>query len=1100
MKILNADSLKAVSATYVGDEFIDFAGVNAPIVTNDGYPYFVSDVMNSVIDVKSNKYSFFGLTSAMNTTDLLADDTIEISTVGPVALNLTVSGDLVLGVDPQSEIVWVDILDDEAILINLDHVASLSGDNYYILNYRNTVLSLDVSDEIYFGTYIGGNGQHFRIVDGISNTIKLQTPDGRFANWGGAESFRGYRDLQPIDLYAETITEFTGYQTTNKWVRYENFYAPEYSTTPSILTVDDANSISAVPTSFILNAPLESIEVGDNSASIPFDMIPTKDFKTIASELSLIPTSGVSGADLVDFRDYKRIYTGGNQIGGYANINLGYSSDYSSVINFGGDKFTYFHFPKTAPEIVIQEAGLEFAGAFAGVIPEFSDRIYKRLANYDDMGWWGGGSHNGKQDGTWLCAWLSGGEDDTSEWVERYYNPGIITSEGALSAGGGEPTFEYVPNVTPYWDVVSDMTLEPGAYYRYYHVGNGGFEKILESLKGITDDNLVIQLSDFTLGNIVPDESGNDNYGYISNYENADVVTLDIGFGSEEQSAILLNGNSEVQVAYSPVLNVADTKSISSWIYSRDWANGRSSTLFTNYYKGGDKFEYMNHGLYYAYMVPNAEFDAERFTVIPSEISTSGDLIDYDGIDGNPVSVAIDLDGFQWAATYIAPTVEKPTGQTLLFKSTSSGRTLESASIDPNLFGEVAQLLIKDDNVGYMVDVDGEAKEFDLHDIKFTGVEYSIGSDYAFINISGDFDSQSGNVVDMDQFDDGVKCTIQGNVIHLDVDGIDLTNTFDLQTLKHVVCDDDKYYFVTTYDSFNTLRLHKLNRYDDADIEYSGMTGDSASINTPFITKESVEGTVRSVIYWVGKTTINRYFINDDGEMELINTVTSGNFEGTVNGDFSGYKLNKIIHKLNGSKPYLKYSVLLGEPPDARKETITYSADLLSDNWHYFAIIKDNPNISIYVDGKYATGVGGVTEDILYLTGSMLNIGGASDGSDPLFELLGLTNRDIDGGVSEFSIFNIALEEDDVKSLYLSKFSGNDDMEWVVNNGRKNFVEEFQNVFKFKKPGIKSQFLNVVVKNLDLTDEEKDVYEAYIRNEIDGLLPANIKMVNVIWR
>jgi formiminotetrahydrofolate cyclodeaminase len=73
-------------------------------------------------------------------------------------------------------------------------------------------------------------------------------------------------------------------------------------------------------------------------------------------------------------------------------------------------------------------------------------------------------------------------------------------------------------------------------------------------------------------------------------------------------------------------------------------------------------------------------------------------------------------------------------------------------------------------------------------------------------------------------------------------------------------------------------------------------------------------------------------------------------------------------------------------------------------------------------------------------------------------------------------------------------------MEWVIDNGNKNFVEEFQNVFKFKKPGIKSQFFNVIVKNLDLTDDEKVEYEAYIRSQVAGSLPANLKMVNIIWR
>jgi hypothetical protein len=1111
MKILNATDLKPVSASYAGDDSINIKGDNVRIETNDGYPYIKSTVMNSLVDAKTNKHSFFGMTSAMNAIDLLDDSDKIIETIGPVAISNDNTLDEILGADPQYNLVRVPLTDDQAVLFALEHYETDGGIEYYVMKYRDTAITIDPndSDEIVYANFGANADQLFQIIPIDSETVNFIAKDGRTMKYDADVDFH-FKTAQgetvdPSDL----SSEFEGYNTTNKWVRYENFYAPEYSTTPSILSVDDENSISGVETNFLLNAPYESIIIDGDSATIPFDIIPTKNFKTINSELSLIPTSGVSGSDLVDFRDYRRIYTGGNQIEGYANINLGYTSDYSSVITFKGDEFTYFHFPITAPEITIQNAGLEFAGAFAGVVPEFSDRIYKKLANYEDMVWWGGGEHHGVQDGTWLCAWLSGGDGENSVWVERYYNPGEISFENALTAesGGVVDDIEFVPNSEPVQDLVSTMTLEPGAYYRYYHVGNGGFEKILESLKGITDDNLVIQLSDFTLGNVVNDESSNNNDGFISNYENADEVTLDIGFGSEEQSAILLNGNSEVQVNSSTTLNVEDDKSISSWIYSRNWQNGRSSTLFTNYYKGGDKFEYMNHGLYYSYMVPNAEFNEERFTVIPSELSGADQLIDYNDIDGVPVSVAIDLDGFQWIATYIAPTVSNPTKQTLLFKLTSSGKVLESVSINPTDFDEeVAQLLIKDDNFGYLVDVTGEAYEFDIHDIKFTGTTYSIGTDYAYINMSGNFDSVGGNVLDLDQFDDGTLCTVQNdgaNGVRLHA-GSTIQPPFDFQTFKHVVCDDDKYYFATTYDVSGTLRLYKFNKDDDSIVEQSAMIGGSNSINAPFVTKEAIDGVVSTVIYWVGGNQINKYYINSDGEMELVLNFATDNFIGTVNGDFSGYKLNKIINKLNGSKPYLKYSALVGVPPDARKVVLTSPAEELSDNWHYFTIVKnsDEENITLYIDGETDPSkvLSGVPEGILYLTGSMLNIGGASDGSDPLFELLGLKDRDIDGGVSEFSIFSTVLSDTDVRSLYVSKFTGNDKMEWVVNNGKKDFVEEFQNMFKFKKPGIKSQFFNVIVKNLDLTDDEKAVYEAFIRTEIVGLLPANVKMVNVIWR
>jgi hypothetical protein len=442
--------------------------------------------------------------------------------------------------------------------------------------------------------------------------------------------------------------------------------------------------------------------------------------------------------------------------------------------------------------------------------------------------------------------------------------------------------------------------------------------------------------------------------------------------------------------------------------------------------------------------------------------------------------------------------------QTVLLKLTSSGQVLESINFKEF---EAKQLLIQNDNHGYMIDVDGTVKKFNLSTgDEIPGTPSIPSTDYAYISFTGELSAQGGNVLDMDTYNDGTLCTIQddgGVGVRLHI-GTSRTEQFTGQTPKHVVCDDDNYCFVTTYDSSN-IRLYMYERNDEATISEDAIavnTPASSAVNAPFITKESVDGVVQTVVYWVGETTLNRYFINEDNELQLIVSLNTEQFVGDINGDFSGYKLNKVISLVHNGKPYLKYSVLLDNDSTEPKFTMCHSAVDLSDNWHYFTITKDTEAglLSLYIDSVLDIEETNIFDPIWYLTGSMLNIGGASDGSDPLFEQLGLTNRDIDGGVSEFSIFSITLDANDVSSLYLSKFSGNDKMEWVVNNGKKNFVEEFQNVFKFKKPGIKSQFLNVIVKNLDLTDEEKEVYEVYIRTEIVGLLPANIKMVNIIWR
>ena len=116
MKILNATDLKPVSASYAGDEYITFDGDVTRITTNDGYPYIVSTLMNSLVDVSTNKYSFMGMTSAMNTTDLLSDISVDIETKGPLAISTTNTLESMIGADLQYNMVVTDFYSDECVM------------------------------------------------------------------------------------------------------------------------------------------------------------------------------------------------------------------------------------------------------------------------------------------------------------------------------------------------------------------------------------------------------------------------------------------------------------------------------------------------------------------------------------------------------------------------------------------------------------------------------------------------------------------------------------------------------------------------------------------------------------------------------------------------------------------------------------------------------------------------------------------------------------------------------------------------------------------------------------------------------------------------
>ena len=1112
MKIITASSIYPVSASYIADDNIEFNGDNELFVTNDGYSLFKSDVITNFKDISSNKNTVIGLSTKQTTTDLIHDTSITIGTKGPLAISPSNNVSSIYGIDDQYEMIVVSLYSPEAVLWSFRHFETINGEKFYTIYYRDQVISLDTNYKMYIDSFSNLDTQVFKLQVLSPDMFRFISRNGIIAiEPNGADFHLHLFDSEgnKVNPYSLT-TDMDGYNTINKWVQYDKFYQPEYNDSPSLLTVDENDSIDNILTNFILYAPFNSIEISGDYATIPLNIIPTKNFKTIGNELSLIPEVGIAGADLVDFREYNRIYTGGNQTEGYSNISLGYSSIYSDIILFKPDQYTYFHLPKTAQSLNIQNAGFDFAGATGGAVPKFTDRIYKKLANYENMIWWGGGSHHDKQNGTWLCAWLSG--SDTSQdniWMERYFDPGQITSEDALTIDNIEVNagFDYIPNGNPVQDVISTMTMEPGAYYKYYHIGSDGFEDMLTSFKGISDSDMSIQLSDFTTGDIINDDSFNNNDAMVYGIDNADQVTMDIGFGSETQSALLLNSNAELRVNSSPSLNNPNDRTINTWSYFRDWNDSISTTIFSNYYRGGDKLEYINHGTYYSYIIPSYSglVGSELFKVIPADISEESQIIDIPDIEGIPVTIAVDLDGFMWVGVYNA--LEQ---WSKLFKLSSSGVLIDLITLDGY---EILQFIIKDDNIGYVTTKSVTSATAEIYSVQLHTMEATYDSvlptnSIIYIDNSGTLNIVD-NALDVDNDNAGGIFWISSNGEYIYHNGSRIILS-EHETYESI-CSDGKYVVITAKNIRSKyIKLYKINIEDADDISintiYLGYDINKNPLNVAFMTKEPSTKGNDITVYWVGYNTIKKYTTNIKNEfVEEINLNLTTPTLGSIMGDFSGYKLNKIDRILNNSESYIKYSSILMKTMDnskLRKSTIRVNTSSFLDNWKMVSITQDidNNRIRLYIDGYFDKETQILGEVTYYFKGAMLNIGGAVEGSVSLFEKLGLQNRNINGAISEFNIYSKRFDETDIRNLYMSKFSGSTEMSWVLNNGNKFFVEELQHIFKFKKPGIKSQFFNIVIKNFSIPVSDRVLYEQTIIDNITGIVPVNMKLLKIIWR
>jgi hypothetical protein len=194
--------------------------------------------------------------------------------------------------------------------------------------------------------------------------------------------------------------------------------------------------------------------------------------------------------------------------------------------------------------------------------------------------------------------------------------------------------------------------------------------------------------------------------------------------------------------------------------------------------------------------------------------------------------------------------------------------------------------------------------------------------------------------------------------------------------------------------------------------------------------------------------------------------------------------------------------VILDDNGELNKRVLTIDTRGLSSNWHFFSIVKNDADgtIKLYIDAVLHGTLTDTAHNISYRVETMVIIGGVSDGSDSLFRHLGISGRCLDGGISEFSILDTPLNGSNINALYVSKFSADTFVNWVFDNGSKSFIEEIHRMFKFKKPGMKGQFFNIIIKNMNLGDDVKADYEEFIRSNIKSILPANVKLLKIIWR
>ena len=809
-----------------------------------------------------------------------------------------------------------------------------------------------------------------------------------------------------------------------------------------------------------------------------------------------------------NLRDYTNIYVTSNvddPIGD--SIKLGYTSDIEDIV-FYKDSETFFHFPlkeTTGYDNTfksIHDTTIINDGATYGSCPYKSDRIYKKLYDYQDTSPYGRSMPTYKDNGKWLCTWLSGdvlsSAKDPPKWMDRWFDPSRLQETEALMADASDSSGSV-------FDVESELTFDYGAYYKYYRVGEKQIRKIDESID--TGNTMHIRLNDWL------DDSRNGKITYLNPSEesfNSYKVCYDF---DDNDYAVTFNGKN--QLAIIPFDDNAEYKtnkeySIVYWAKCDDWKNCTSYSIVDNAFVGGWKFGITNraNNSYIFAFGNDANNSLQNGTVLL--FNTHGELVTTKAFwktddSYNIVDMISDVDLFSYVLT-----VEEVDGiyNSVIYKIDFNGN-------------RILTLKIENSNLRYL-DLSNEENGYRLYAYS-ADVCYSINRyDFTYdkVGISA-VDGTGGKVVGIK---DEYFITDKKNIFVADNandtnDGHRISGT----DKKYYVIDDPKDEIISCVCDYNNdVWVLKSDH-----IEKFGVVYHTYRHEFDFPIKKGIDPVCVDMISRnVNGKNVDYILVSSESKQCIYVYDTSGNaIDQYDTSRFYVVPCNR--RRLTIYDWYVRNRSMTNciyfDVFDANgHHRIKKSLDEVSDReWHQFAAVVRNGSedgkfvAEFYFDcqkvgEKEMTGILQKTDSgssVYHSTGysydSPIILGGRCGKIFPLAEEARLDNANFAGSLDDFRIYNRAIGQEDLYYIYMSKFMC-DDLIWHFQTDRKNFVENIERFYKFKMPGSKSSHYELHLRgyrNIDGTIDEKlkQTLEELIKKALRKLTPVYSSLIKIVW-
>lgn len=766
--------------------------------------------------------------------------------------------------------------------------------------------------------------------------------------------------------------------------------------------------------------------------------------------------------ELIVHRDYHEIFTGTNQEEGYEYPILEFEAD-TIVQILKADRATYFHYPIEASTLPISASSLVADGAIPGDSPWKADKIWKKNANYRKHIYWGDSTK--PHTGLWLCAWLSGGNLDTPPvWIDRYYDPGYI-------AGGS-----FYSNSPAVYDEPSRLTLEPGVVYRYYHVGSEAARTHFNALSG--GDSLQLYLHDWSSSNIdaSPDQNNVTVFGDPT-------ISSVIGEVNYTPDITLTKAGQYARVAYNTEYTPASTVTVSVWGNAKDWSNITGRDIISNQFRGGWRISY----------------DAGFFNPIIS--FTSNNAIGWYNLDGR----LIDTRALSMSADIVDAVIDN---ELITWVIDNNSKRLYSIDyngyiIGETIFSSTAELcaiaLDQDRNIAVLDTSTIAVSTIDRQHNVYTTVDYS--GDWLLTTPTNIAFNLSGNVVLSDSpvsvDSNGYTWTLPTEGLHRDTGNIYTTTTYADITGTQFVIDKSGVIWVVA-----GTELHIVTPNNDLNIDPQVVVAElNSTIYDISLVDEPVEDT-RGTYAWVVLS--NTTIVKVDPTGNIVDKFFTAPISMPPRIVSTGYEWHRIFNHIVANKktPQLKVSAYFGTEtsPVCGAQSLAFPATgILQSGDHLlsFTFNADTTEYSFYVDAvkrdtKY------INAQLYYQYENSLYVGATPGRVTALDEeIFGDYNTRIT--VGDVTIYNYALSPLNIYDVYAEK-QKHYDIEWNMNSGTQFYLEEIRRFFKNKIPGSKSQFYNINLVGLQITDSVvREMIEEIITDTVTKIAPAHTKLHRIIW-